>query len=697
MLRLVVVGLLAAGCAHVPVREELTLYRGEPLEGLERVTFDGALFDAPGHGSLARDEVQTVHFRPVERGRAADSADAAGDALSEEARALLERGHAMAQRYPGVAGVILVDDGDFAYRRDGTHHYRYHFAGLVLREEAKAWAQFSVGFTEGRSRVRVLAARTVAADGTVSVLPPEALRVGSPSEAEQFFNPSRKVMGGLIPGVEVGSVIEYIYEFENYNPEDPRLFFPGYRFQASDPVVRSRVSVRVPRGLPFHHMTRNFPAEASGDPQVERRGGDMLYTWTLEEAPPLVPEPFMPPEEDVVPMMAASVFGSFEEVYRLQRDLQLARMRLTPEIEAAAREIVGDAATPDEKVARLYHWVQENTRYISIKGSLGSGLSGHTAQETFENRYGDCTDKAILFGTLCKAVGVTCHPIILMTNDSGVGITEIPAISGNHCISEVILDDGRAFYLDSTAQNFRYPYFRADNHGAVAVNAIRGDMKPIPVPPPDDNLRESRLVMTLNADGDVSVKTSNRYNGNIEAGIRGFWKRVREDERPARMMEYVNSISPGAVLREFTLSDLDDLAEPVTMTIAYDLPGHAIRARDLMYLRMPTLERDYPEAALESRRFPIQYMTSEERRLEMDLDLPPGFRVKWHPPAVRIASPYFEYEAAYEDGGATVRLRESFRRLKRTVPVEEYPAYRDALRAIAAFSQQEIFLTSEER
>jgi transglutaminase-like putative cysteine protease len=688
---------LVGGCATTKqgrVLAKVTLYRGEDLQDLKGVTFDGETFSRlPGGKSVSRNDVQVVQFQVKGRKGATGGAAAAGEGLTSLAQGLLERGQAMGQTYPGVSGVILVDDGEFVYHRDGTSVYRYHFAGLVLKEEKKSWAEVACDFEEGRSRVRLLFARTVNGDGSVKTLPPDALQVSSPSEEMEFFNPNRKMLSGVIPGVEVGSVVEYGYEYEDYNPEDPRLFSPGYYFQGTEPVVYSRAVVRAPKDVPFQYVTRHFSEGQQAEPVVEEQGDVRTYTWVVEDVPPIIPEPMMPPERDVAPMMDSSVFGSFQEVYDLLAGLQKPRMTLTPAIEAKVSEIAEGAQTAEEKLARIYHWVQENTRYISIKGGLGSGMSGHTAQETFENRYGDCTDKAILLATMCKAIGVTAYPIILVTNDAGVGITEIPTLGGNHAITEVELD-GRSFYLDTTAQDYRYPYFRADDHGAFAMNAVRGDIRPIPVPPPSDNRRLSRLDVTLAANGDVTVRTRNEYNGTVEAGVRSFWKRTREDNRKAMMAEYVNSISPGAVLDEFTLSDLNDLSQPLVMTIDYTLAGHAIRAKDLMYLRMPTLERDYAEAALETRTYPIQYMTTEERILEIELALPPGFHAKWLPPPLAISNAYLEYQAGYEERDGKIVFREDFRRLQRIVPTADYPAYRDALRAIAEFSKKEIFVTA---
>lgn len=681
--------------AGAQVTQELVPYRGDPIPGKEDVTFDGQAFQVPGVGAVPRNDIQTIEFQLSEHAEAVGEEQIAESGLTELAAGLVEEGRAMAQQYPGVGGVILVDDGVYTYNADGSFGYTYHFAGLVLREEMKAWAQINEGFTQGRSRVRLLFARAVAPDGAITTLDPGALEVSSPSEEEAFFNPNRKMVSGVIPGVEIGSIIEYKYAWENYNPEDPRLFFPGFFFQGSEPVVLSRLAISVPEGTTFHFTTRKFGDAQKSEPDVATQDGRKTYTWALEQMPPIIPEPSMPPQRDIVPMVEGSVFKDYEDAFALQRQLQLARMKLTPEIEAKAKEITEGATTVDEKLAAIYHWVQENTRYISIKGSLGSGWSGHTAQETFDNRYGDCTDKAILFSTMTQALGITSYPVILMTNDQGTGITEIPTLDANHCITEVELNDGRRFYLDTTAQDFRYPYFRPDDHGAFAINAIRGDVQAIPVPPPEDNRRDSRMEVALTASGDVEVRTKNEYQGAIEAGVRGFWKTVREDTRGARMSEYVNSISPGAILTDFSMSELEDLNVPLSMTLDYDLPKHAVRARDLMYMQVPTLEEDYPEVSLDTRQHPIQYMTTEERILTVNISLPEGWRVKWTPAPLEITNPYLEYRAAYTDKGETLELKQTFRRLQRIVPPEDYTAYRDALRSIAQFTKQEVFFSEE--
>ncbi len=70
--------------------------------------------------------------------------------------------------------------------------------------------------------------------------------------------------------------------------------------------------------------------------------------------------------------------------------------------------------------------------------------------------------------------------------------------------------------------------------------------------------------------------------------------------------------------------------------------------------------------------------------------------MRWLPPPLDVDTPYLTYQGRYDQADGAVQLRTTFRRLKRIVPPEDYPAHRDALRAIAAWTQKEIFLTVEE-
>ena len=66
--------------------------------------------------------------------------------------------------------------------------------------------------------------------------------------------------------------------------------------------------------------------------------------------------------------------------------MQKERIAVTPKIRDVVAGITDPSAPLEDNVARLYHWVQKNIRYISVKSSLSSGWSGHPAASADNSR-----------------------------------------------------------------------------------------------------------------------------------------------------------------------------------------------------------------------------------------------------------------------------------------------------------------------
>ncbi|HUT35601.1 MAG TPA: DUF3857 domain-containing protein [Planctomycetota bacterium] len=598
-----------------------------------------------------------------------------------------ERAKAIAAKAPGSDSVLCLDYGQEILTPDGKHIYRYHAVHLVLKEGGRKAGDLTLGFEEGRSRERVFFARSISPDGRVQWLDPATLEVATPSQSAQFLDTRGRVLSGRIPGVEVDSLVEYAYEYLNYNPDVPDYFFPSFYFQGDEAFLDSVIDVAVPKGRKLNWTTRNMPPEAR-EPKRSARGGYDVYRWEMHDIPPYTPEPAMPHRSEIVPAVHCSLFFDWNELHKRTGGYQRERIETTPDIVALAKKIVGDAKSDDEKLAAVYHWVQRNVNYMSIKGSLSSGWAGHPASETLRNGYGDCTDKAIVLASLAKAVGIVAYPAILQTNDAGQAVTDIPFPDANHCIS-LVLPDGKPRFIDSTATDHRYPYFRSDDHGVKAIIHITGQILDVPVPPPQDNLRESVQELALKADGTGEAVEKNAYTGDYEAAIRGFWRSVPPALHAHMMQQYLQRRCPGAACTGFQLSDVDDLRKPLTMEIRYRIPGAATRTRDLYIFSPPAFSHDFPEASLQTRKFPIERPTTQEMRTTLQVACPPGYALVGlpEPLAVHGKHLWFEGSVAAAPDGKSLTLRQTLKYLTRRVPPEDYAEYRAQATRIAGWSE----------
>ena len=679
-------------------------------------TYGDGKFTAPDRNVIPREQVRDWWLGNAEakadNQKTARTSDAEAVKELKEYRALAAE---FAKAHPGVSGIHLIDDGEFTLTADHRHVYRYHFVGYVMDESKLEWRQLGLGFTEGRSRSRIIRARSLNADDELFVLDPAQTTVNTPSRGAVHFDPNSRVINAVIPGVEVGSVVEFIYEFEKYEPADWRIFFPSYFFQGDIPVWSSTFRVRVPKSERLYSWEQNWqlPKKRSwfnaildvlffwDTPRDKSivRGSDgekyRQYSWARHEMPPLTDEPQMPPANEITPAVYGTTMEKWDHLNQLNREMQLERLKPTDEIRQLTAKITAGCENADAKIARLYHWVQKNVRYISIKASLSSGWAGHPAEETLEQGYGDCTDKSALLSTMLRTIGVKGTPVVLRTNDAGLFDPKYPVLACNHAIVEVE-HGGRLYYLDPTSSDYRYPAFRADDHGAIAFNFIDGTQRRIPVPPGmQANGKQSEVRIELKTDGGIVVEVKNAYTGAYEAGLRGGWKRVPEKARGQVMQQYLNGIAPGAKLRSFELSDPEDLSTQYTMSFTYEIPNYVSYAGEYRIFEMPDRALSFPEVALENRKHPVAYTTSEAERRRVALLLPPGMSFVEEPQDIAVKHRDVQYTESFRMENEQSLVFESFfeRTAQRIFP-EDYNEYRKTTLDIHEKTTRPIYIRS---
>ncbi len=670
-----------------------TLWNGETLTG--PVEWKGSRVEVAGK-AVGISEIKSIEAAVPAAGAAslgAQSLPKGYRPLDDAAfRLYRKRAETAAAQYRGTDAVFCLDKGEDLLRKDSSSVYRYHALFYILKDAARKHANISLSFTEGRSRARVLFARTISPDGKSRWALPGAFKVSVPPQAPQFFDKRSRVLSGQVPGADVGMFVEYAYEYEDYKPEIKDFFFPGYYFQQDFPVLDSVIDIYIPSGKRLNYVTRNMPEETREPLRLERHGYEG-YRWQMHNVPPLEPEPFMPARTDVNPSLHTSLYFDWAKFMAPTGAFQRERVKVTPEIAKRAKNITAGKATDDQKVAAIYYWIERNIHYLSIKASLSSGWAGHPASETLANGYGDCTDVANLMSSLCRAVGIDAYPAIIRTNDSGTAVTEIPNPDANHAIA-LVFPGGKGRFIDPTTSNYRYPYLRADDHGVKAVIYMKGEILDVPVPPPEDNMRESTQEMVILPDGSADIVENNAYNGPYEASVRGYWRSVPPEYHARVMQQYLQQRVPGAKLTGFDLGDIEDLGKQLRMQIKYRIPLVGTRVKDLFIFTLSGFQRHFPEAVLSKRKFDIEMETTRCYSTTVHLTLPKGFDLAGVPDGLAINGKHLFFRASVEKSadGRSIVIKQLFKRLTRKVPAADYAAYRENAARIAAWTDPRIVL-----
>lgn len=101
---------------------------------------------------------------------------------------------------------------------------------------------------------------------------------------------------------------------------------------------------------------------------------------------------------------------------------QYPHIRFTPTVLALASEIKGEERDPLRVAKRIYDWICRNVKYSYVRDYL---LIENIPEFVMVNRYGDCGTMALVFITLCRALGIpakwqsgsACRPDCIGSHD----------------------------------------------------------------------------------------------------------------------------------------------------------------------------------------------------------------------------------------------------------------------------------------
>ncbi len=661
----------------------IVLQNGDELR-VPAVSFDGKLFTLPDGRRIARETVNEVRFSaPVEIGEINWRYDPARYAK------LFAQGRELAQKYPDRPGVILEDIGVYRLETDGTNWYDYHFTGLVLKEKTRAWARTSNWVDPNRERLTGPFGVVVHPDGTFQAAGAKFVTKTEPYAGTLFFN--RGVSYQLmIPEVRLGDIVEYWYRNKTVKPIHPDFFFPEYYFQSTSPVALSSVDIVVPAAKKLFWETRNMPAAQQPPTVTDNPDGSTTYRWAMTDVAPLETEPHMAPELEYAPTLRARVIETWDPIFDLLTEFYRTRIVVTDSVKRAVAAAVGDATDVEQKIARIYQYAQRKIRYISIKTDFGTGFTGHPAEVTLANGYGDCTDKAILMATMLKAIGVEAHPVVLGTFGFAHELYAVPNLAGNHAITKVFLN-GRSFFLDATAETFRYPFFRWDDHGQPYVDALGRTVGWIDMPPPDSSRSNIEIDVRFDAQGAATVTRVDTSMGIFEAANRGYLESIDPRTREKDLREQVLDRGPGAELISFNDENVQDPDKPLRTTLVYRLPMLAKKTGGMWVVDLPELPDRFAQVDNETRRTALLTPTQYTESQVFNVHLPPNWKLEDMPQPKVVRTPLLDFDGRYERTADGFRLVYRFVNRDTRVSPDQYTAYRQTLIDIESFFARRAF------
>jgi hypothetical protein len=273
--------------------------------------------------------------------------------------------------------------------------------------------------------------RTIHSDGTI--IPYSGKPYEKTMEKGKDFKYQARVF--TLPGVEVGSIIEYRYatRYNDNTFESPDWYIQGDLFVKSAhykwlPTTRDLVDYKE---RPINSISW-FPILPAGAkivrtelPTGGSRGPQQSYELNVADIPPTVQEEYMPPIKSYSyrVLFSFTAYRSGDEFWKSEGKEWSKRrdsfMKNSKEISEATQTAIAGATTSEEKLRKIYAKVMtmENTNFTRerVKSEDGKVISNVT--DVLTRGRGSATQLTELFVAMTRAAGFKSYIMLLPDNN----------------------------------------------------------------------------------------------------------------------------------------------------------------------------------------------------------------------------------------------------------------------------------------
>jgi tetratricopeptide (TPR) repeat protein len=576
-----------------------------------------------------------------------------------------------AAAFPEAEAVFLLDDHVTHVFQDGSANHLVRQVYLLRTE--KAQQRFSRFRVPSSSSFKLDTAETIKPDGT--------------------RQEATSIRRGVIhfPALEPGSLLHVAYRYESSSSSWMEDHFDmSFNFQGRDPCLRARWALVLPADKELKvHKTGELIQERS-----EEFMGQQVRIWTAEHAPMLHRESMRPPIRLLRAAVYVSTVPTWDVLARWQNSLISDQFEVNDEIRKKTEEVTKNEQAPMGKLRAIYQFVAKEIRYLHHDVGI-FGKKPNKAINVFENRFGDCKDKATIMIAMLKHVGIQAAYAAVRTVEKGPVFWEVPHAQTNHIITYIPAQKGieKPLFVDGTSQYGDLEYLLDRNQGIKALVLDGETHKIIETPslPPETSTLENTSTASIRDDDTLVIKARERWTGWFAYTHRsGFNVEGKRKEELAKELSYRY---PGAVLTTARFSGLDTLEKEAGCDFTLEVPGQVRREGRTMRVNLlwpSNLARGM--ARRPERRYDIFMVYRTNFKISGTLQLPEGTKVKTLPEKLSVDNDLFRFEHACQQKDRQITCSKSLTFKTRTIPLARYPEFRKACTKIDRAEAQDIVL-----
>ncbi len=343
-----------------------------------------------------------------------------------------------AKSYPGIAAIVLSRKESYVIGDQNNLSLDREDYIQILQPNGKRFGDFDITYSPPDEDLRFVSCEVCNAQGTVEQLNPDNIfDANSNNDPGAPGVPKHKIFS--MPHVQAGVVL-HVHYIRSWAQFPLPHIFQEAALSDEIPIQKLQIDVSLPKKMNLHWKLLHG---TSTEPLVTDRQYGQNYEWTFHDLQPVPNEPLSPRENE--PSLALTTFADWHDFLAWYVPCLRNSDVASPEMTAAAQDLVKGAKTDREKIAAVTRYVT-GLRYVSVPLGINSWRP-HAAVNVWHNRFGDCKDKANLLNTLLGTLGYKTNLVLVPRFSQAY--EALPGFAFNHAISVVHLPN-ESLWIDST-------------------------------------------------------------------------------------------------------------------------------------------------------------------------------------------------------------------------------------------------------
>ena len=482
----------------------------------------------------------------------------------------------------------------------------------------------------------------------------------------------------------------YTIEYEEEEEQKETYFLPFW-MPIEGPhmsVVSSNFFVEVPADFEIRTKQVNYQLP----PLITKTTGT-TYNWQLSNQKSIVQEPYQGAFKEILPMVYIgpnnfSIAGyngqmqSWKSLGNFNVSLNTGRDALPENIKNEIHKLTDGISDRNEKINKVYQYLQQNTRYISIQLGIG-GWQPFEAKYVAQNKYGDCKALTNYMVSLLKEVGIKANYVKVTAGKGRKGLSEdFPAPYFNHVIC-CVPGDKDTTWLECTSQTSPAGYVGSftGNRKALLIGDDGGYVVNTPQYQAHHNQQIRKVQATLDTKGDLIAEVNTHFTGIQQEEAHDLIHAATKEERE-KYLNQALSISTYQV-DKFTYKEKPGFIPEVDEYLHITATGFANTSGKRIFILPNLFNQSSTKLSEDSlRKFSIQFNQAYLDIDTINIQLPSGYELEAGPKDITIQNAFGEFSVKYAYKNQQLTLIRYRKSDIKSFPAADYPKLVEFINAI---------------